>query len=192
MGIIELILLAAALSMDAFAVAICKGLSVREVKPGHMIITGLWFGIFQAVMPLIGFFLAMSLASLIENVAPWIAFGLLALIGANMIRESFGSAEELDNRFDFKAMLPLAIATSIDAMVAGVSFAGIAITDSSFNVWLTVALIGVITFALSALGVKVGNIFGAKYKSKAELVGGIVLVLMGVKILLEHLGVINF
>ncbi len=191
MGIIELFLLAAALSMDAFAVAICKGLSVCTVKPKHMLVTGAWFGIFQAVMPLIGFFLAMSFASLIESIAPWIAFILLALIGINMIRESFGDCEEMDDRFDARAMFPLAVATSIDAMVAGVSFAGIAMTGEGFNIWLAVVFIGVITFTLSAIGVKVGNIFGARYKSKAELVGGIVLVLMGVKILLEHFGIIG-
>lgn len=191
MGLFELFLMAAALSMDAFAVSVCKGLSVCSVKPRHMMTTGLWFGIFQAVMPLIGFFLAMSFASLIERIAPWIAFVLLALIGINMIRESFGDCEEMDDRFDIKAMFPLAVATSIDAMVAGVSFAGIAITSEDFNIWLAVVFIGVITFALSAVGVKVGNIFGARYKSKAELIGGIVLALMGLKILLEHFGIIG-
>ncbi len=189
MQIWELIVTAVALSMDAFAVAICKGLSVEKVRGSHMAITGAWFGGFQALMPLIGFFVGSLFADYITSFDHWIAFALLALIGANMIKESFeGDTCPADSSFGFKTMLTMAIATSIDALAVGVSFALL----PNVNILVAVCSIGVITFALSALGVKVGSIFGAKYKSKAELVGGIVLCLMGVKILLEHLGVINF
>ena len=186
MGVWELLLTAAALSMDAFAVAICKGLSVKKVRIGNSLTVGAYFGGFQALMPLIGFLLGSAFRSLIENIDHWIAFGLLALIGANMIREAFSKdEEELDCSFCFKSMFPLAIATSIDALAVGVGFAVIEV-----NIIPAVAFIGVITFALSAAGVYLGNIFGAKYKSKAELAGGIVLVLIGIKILLEHLGIL--
>lgn len=185
MGLLELFITAVGLSMDAFAVAICKGLSVKAVKPKHTLITGLWFGIFQGVMPFIGYLLATNFADLIKNVDHWIAFVLLALIGANMIRESFGETEELNDRFDAKTMLPLAIATSIDALAVGVTFAFLKV-----NIVPAVSFIAVITFTLSAVGVKIGNIFGARYKSRAELAGGIILVLIGVKILLEHLGIL--
>lgn len=193
MQIWELIITAVALSMDAFAVAICKGLSLDRVRPKHMAITGAWFGGFQGLMPLIGFLLGSLFAKYIEAFDHWVAFVLLALIGANMIKEACeGDSCPADSSFGFKTMLTMAIATSIDALAVGVSFAMIANADPDFNIWIAVGLIGVITFCLSALGVKVGSIFGAKYKSKAELVGGIVLCLMGLKILLEHLGVINF
>ena len=189
----ELIITAIALSMDAFAVSICKGLSLERVRPKHMAITGAWFGGFQGLMPLIGFFLGSLFAGYITRFDHWIAFALLALIGANMIKESLdGDVCPADSSFGFKTMLTMAIATSIDALAVGVSFAMIANEDPAFNIYVAVAAIGIITFALSAVGVKVGSIFGAKYKSKAELVGGIVLCLMGLKILLEHLGVLNF
>ncbi|MBQ8398228.1 MAG: manganese efflux pump [Clostridia bacterium] len=188
MGLGALFITAVGLSMDACAVAICKGLSVRAVKPKHMLITGLWFGGFQALMPLIGYLLGINFADLIERFDHWIAFILLAFIGANMIRESFSCAdcEEHNDRFDAKTMFPLAIATSIDALAVGVSFAFLKV-----DIVPAVVFIGTITFALSALGVKLGNVFGARYKSKAELAGGIILILMGTKILLEHLGVIG-
>ena len=193
MQIWELIITAVALSMDAFAVAICKGLSLDRVRPKHMAITGAWFGGFQGLMPLIGFLLGSLFAKYIEAFDHWVAFVLLALIGANMIKEACeGDSCPADSSFGFKTMLTMAIATSIDALAVGVSFAMVANADPDFNIWIAVGLIGVITFCLSAIGVKVGSIFGAKYKSKAELVGGIVLCLMGLKILLEHLGVINF
>jgi len=186
MGIWELLITAAALSMDAFAVAICKGLSVKKVRLGNALTVGAYFGGFQALMPLIGFLLGSAFKSLIESVDHWIAFGLLALIGGNMIREALrGDNEELDCSFCFKSMLPLAVATSIDALAVGVGFAVIDV-----NIIPAVSFIGVITFVLSAAGVYLGNIFGAKYKSKAELLGGIVLVLMGLKILLEHLNIL--
>ena len=193
MSIWELIITAVALSMDAFAVAICKGLSLDRVRPKHMAITGAWFGGFQGLMPLIGFLLGSLFAKQIEAFDHWIAFALLALIGANMIKEACeGDSCPADSSFGFKTMLTMAIATSIDALAVGVSFAMIANADPNFSIVAAVISIGVITFVLSAIGVKVGSIFGAKYKSKAELVGGIVLCLMGLKILLEHLGVISF
>ena len=185
----ELIITAIALAMDAFAVAICKGLSQSRVRVSHMAITGAWFGGFQGLMPLIGFLLGSVFAGYIEAFDHWIAFALLALIGANMIKESLdGDTCPADSSFGFRTMLTMAIATSIDALAVGVTFALL----PDVNILVAVSLIGVITFALSALGVKIGSIFGAKYKSKAELVGGVVLCLMGLKILLEHLGVINF
>ena len=183
MGLLELFITAVALSMDAFAVSVSKGLSVKRVRLKHGLITGAYFGGFQALMPLLGFFLASSFADYIRRFDHWIAFGLLALIGANMLREALsGEEEEMNDSFSFKTMLPLAIATSIDALATGVSFA---VTDT--NIWLAIALVGATTFAFSAAGVKIGNVFGAKYKSKAELAGGLILILMGAKILIEHL-----
>ena len=189
MGLWELFVIAVGLSMDAFAVAVCKGLSVRRVLPKHMLTTGLWFGVFQALMPLIGYLLGVKFEGLIKAVDHWIAFVLLGLIGGNMIRESRGcdcDDDAMDASFTVKAMFPLAIATSIDALAVGVTFAFLSVA-----ILPAVGFIGVITFALSCVGVKLGNVFGAKYKSWAELFGGVVLILMGLKILLEHLGVIG-
>ena len=187
MGILGLFIIAVGLSMDAFAVSICKGLSVRTLRPRHALITGAYFGGFQALMPLIGFFLGVRFQSLITSVDHWIAFVLLALIGGNMVRESRESDEEnLSDSFSFGTMLPLAVATSIDALAIGVTFAFLQV-----DIVPAVCLIGVTTFALSCVGVKVGNVFGAKYKARAELFGGVVLILMGLKILLEHLGIIG-
>ncbi|MGN1422006.1 MAG: manganese efflux pump MntP family protein [Oscillospiraceae bacterium] len=189
MGIIELLLLAVGLSMDAFAVSICKGLSVSRLSPKHYLLVGAWFGGFQALMPLIGYFLGSTFEKYIVSFDHWIAFALLALIGGNMIRESLSKDEEdADGSFGFRSMLLLAVATSIDALAVGVTFALV----SDVNIFASVGVIGVTTFLLSAVGLKIGNVFGAKYKSKAELVGGVILVLIGVKILLEHLGVISF
>lgn len=169
--------------MDAFAVSICKGLSVRRLKPRHNLICGLYFGGFQALMPVIGWLLGRQFESLIKSIDHWIAFALLVLIGANMIREAVKNEEEnLNDSFSPKTMLPLAVATSIDALAVGVTFAFLDV-----SIVPAVSMIGATTFILSAVGVKIGNVFGAKYKSKAELVGGIVLVAMGVKILIEHL-----
>jgi len=188
MSLMELFLIAIGLSMDAFAVSICKGLSVKKARLHHSLIVGGYFGGFQGLMPALGFLLATTFAGLITNIAPWIAFILLALIGGNMIRESCGKDEdEMNDDFSFKAMLPLAIATSIDAMASGVTFALMQIGSMIIP---AVIFIACITFALSALGLKVGNAFGAKYKCRAELFGGVVLVLMGLKILLEHLGIL--
>ena len=186
MSLIELFILALGLSMDAFAVSVCKGLSVKQLRLRHALITGLYFGGFQALMPLIGYFLGTQFQSLITDIDHWIAFVLLVLIGSNMIRESRGESEKLDASFGFKVMLPLAIATSIDALAVGVTFAFLQV-----QIVAAVSLIGITTFILSAVGVKIGNVFGAKYKSRAELLGGVVLILMGLKILLEHLGVLG-
>ena len=182
MGFIELFILAVGLSMDAFAVSICKGLSVQRLRPRHALICGAYFGGFQALMPLIGWLLGRQFEELIKSIDHWIAFGLLVLIGANMIRESFGKDEEVNDSFSFKTMLPLAVATSIDALAVGVTFAFLEV-----QIVPAILLIGVTTFAISAAGVKIGNVFGAKYKSKAELAGGIILILLGIKILIEHL-----
>ena len=186
MGLIELFLIAVGLSMDAFAVSICKGLSVRKAQLKHMLCVGLYFGGFQALMPAIGYLLGTQFAALIASIDHWIAFVLLAFIGGNMIREALGHEEEcLDASFSVKTMIPLAVATSIDALATGVTFAFLRV-----NILPAVLFIGCTTFALSALGLKIGNVFGAKYKSGAELFGGVVLILMGCKILLEHLGVL--
>ena len=188
MSLFDLFILAVGLSMDAMAVAICKGLSVQKLKFRQALITGLYFGGFQAGMPLIGYFLGRQFSSYIQNIDHWIAFVLLVLIGANMIKESFGDAEECNCSFCPKAMLPMAVATSIDALAVGVTFALL----PDVNITAAVSFIGVITFTLSAVGVYVGHLFGARFKSKAELTGGIVLILMGTKILLEHLGVLDW
>ena len=183
MTLFELFIVAVGLSMDAFAVSVCKGLSVAKVNRRHMIACGAYFGGFQALMPLIGYLLGVNFRSLIENVDHWIAFVLLGIIGFNMIREALGSDEEcLDCSFGFRAMLPLAVATSIDALAVGVTFAFLKV-----NIVPAVIFIGVITFALSMLGVKLGNVFGAKWKKRAEFAGGAILICMGIKILVEHL-----
>lgn len=182
MSIIDLFLIAVGLSMDAFAVAVCKGLSVKRANLKQGITVGLYFGGFQAGMPLIGYLLGSNFAKYIEEFDHWIAFVLLAIIGINMIRESREKEEELNASFGPKAMLPMAVATSIDALAIGVSFAFMKV-----RIGWAVTFIGLITFILSAAGVKIGNHFGAKYKSKAELFGGIVLIALGVKILVEHL-----
>lgn len=189
MKLTELALLAVGLSMDAFAVAICKGLSVQ--KPGwkHYLTVGLWFGGFQALMPTLGYLLGTTFERYITSVDHWVAFVLLCLIGGNMLKEGFSKEEQQESAsFAFRSMLPLALATSVDALAVGITFALL----PDVHIFRAVGLIGAITFCLSAVGLKVGNIFGLRYKSRAEIVGGIILILIGVKILLEHLGVINF
>lgn len=182
MGIIELLLLAAGLSMDAFAVSVCKGLSVEKTEVKHMAIAGIWFGGFQALMPIIGYFLGSTFMKYISAFDHWVAFILLFLIGLNMIKESFAAEEEaVSSSFAFKTMLVMAVATSIDALAVGITFAFLKV-----NIFLSAALIGITTFAFSAAGIKIGGIFGCKFKSKAELAGGIILILLGTKILLEH------
>lgn len=188
MNLFELIVTALALSMDAFAVAICKGLSLCRVKPRHMLITGLWFGGFQALMPLLGYLLGTTFEEYITSFDHWIAFVLLALLGANMIKESFSADCECKASLAVGVMFTMAVATSIDALAVGITYALL----PDVNIWAAIASIGVITFTLSAVGVKLGSVFGAKNKRYAELFGGIVLILIGTKILLEHLGVINF
>ena len=186
MEIWELAVIAVGLSMDAFAVAVCKGLATPKVEKKHMGIVGVYFGGFQALMPLLGYLLGSRFRVWIESIDHWIAFILLGCIGFNMIRESREEAEKVDASLTAKAMLPLAVATSIDALAVGISFAFL-----SVPVVPAVLLIGCITFVFSAAGVKLGNIFGGKYKSRAELLGGVVLILMGLKILLEHLGILG-
>ena len=183
MGLWELFVIAFGLSMDAFAVSVCKGLSVRRCGIKHMLICGLYFGLFQGGMPLIGYILGSQFESLVSVIAPYIAFALLSLIGYNMIREAkSGDEEEMDDDFSVKAMIPLAIATSIDAHAIGVSFAFLQV-----KIIPAVSLITVTTFAFCVIGVKIGSIFGSKYKLGAEFFGGLVLILMGFKILMEHL-----
>lgn len=186
MTLIELFLIAVGLSMDAFAVSVCKGLAMKKCTWGKAGICGIYFGGFQALMPLIGYVLGVQFKDVITAIDHWIAFILLGIIGANMIREAVGKDEddEADESLDVKTMLGLAVATSIDALAVGVTFAFLRV-----NIVPAVSFIGVITFTLSIAGVKIGNVFGTKYKAKAELAGGIILVLMGLKILLEHLSI---
>ena len=182
MHLSELFIIAVGVSMDAFAVSICKGLSVRTLQPKYSAATALWFGGFQALMPLIGYFLGISFADFVANVDHWIAFILLGIIGSNMIKESFSKDEcEYSPDFSAKAMFPLAVATSIDALAIGVSFAFLQV-----NIWKAILFIGLTTGAFSAVGVWIGKWFGCRYKSKAEFAGGFILVAMGVKILIEH------
>ena len=189
MSILEILLLGIGLSMDAFAVSICKGLSAKRLQTRHYLIIGAWFGGFQALMPTIGFFLGSTFEQYITAFDHWVAFVLLSVIGAGMIKESLSKDESNGNdSFSFKTMLLLALATSIDALAVGITFALL----PDVNVPLAVCLIGITTFVCSAAGLKVGNLFGLKYKAKAELAGGIILILIGLKILLEHLGVISF
>lgn len=194
MSFFELFILAIGLSMDAFAVAMCKGLAVKKVGIKQMLTVGVWFGSFQAIMPLIGYVLISQFQKYIEKYDHWIAFVLLALIGANMIKEALSKEEEsADASFSVKSMLVLAVATSIDAMAAGCTLATKSVSDAKQGgILVAVLIIGVITFSLSMVGVKIGNVFGVKYKSKAELAGGIILILLGTKILLEHLGILCF
>lgn len=173
--------------MDAFAVSVCKGLSVNRLEKKHAAIVGLYFGGFQFLMPVIGYLLGSRFESLITSVDHWIAFALLLVIGGNMIKESFGEAEKLNDDFGFKTMVLLAVATSIDALAVGITFAFLQV-----RIVPAASLIGVTTFSLSALGIYIGHRFGARYKARAERVGGVILILIGVKILLEHLQVMNF
>lgn len=186
MDIITLFSLAVGLSMDAFAVSVCKGLAMKKLTVKKMIIVGLWFGGFQAFMPVIGYMLGVQFKSRITAIDHWIAFLLLGIIGLNMIRDSRSEEEEsTSDSLAVKDMLILAVATSIDALAVGITFAFL-----NVNIFRAVSFIGVITFILSITGVKAGNVFGTRYKAKAELAGGIILILLGFKILLEHTGVI--
>ena len=183
----ELLILAVGLAMDAFAVAVCKGLSLRTLKLQQALLVGVWFGLFQALMPALGWLLGSAFSGLVQSVDHWVAFVLLAIIGGNMIREGLqGDDENCDPSLSFGVMLLLAVATSIDALAVGITFAFL-----NVSILLAVALIGVVTFTISAVGVKMGNLFGARYKSKAEFFGGAVLILIGLKILLEHLGILS-
>ena len=190
MGIGELLLLAVGLSMDAFAVSVCKGLALRRATFKAEITCGVWFGGFQALMPLIGFFLGTLFAVAIQAVDHWIAFGLLAIIGVNMLKEAMSGEEECDcggnADLSVKTMFIMAVATSIDALAVGISLAMV----GNVNIFFAVTLIGICTCLLSMLGVKIGNVFGSRYEKRAEIAGGIILILLGLKILLEHLGVL--
>ena len=185
MGVLELILIAVGLAMDAFAVSVCKGLSMSKMEWKKAVIIGLYFGGFQALMPLIGYVLGVGFEDKIKSLDHWIAFVLLVFIGMNMIKEAFEIKEESNDKIDFKTMIILAIATSIDALAVGVTFAFL-----NVNIMLAISLIGIITFIISMIGVKIGNVFGDKYETKAELAGGFILIFLGVKILLEHLGIL--
>lgn len=190
MGVLEVFLIGIGLSMDAFAVAVCRGLKMQKLNFGQTALIALFFGGFQALMPLIGWFLGTQFESYITAVDHWIAFVLLAIIGGKMIYDSFKKEENDSSEksvLNIKELLVMAIATSIDALAVGITFAFL-----NVNIWSSVSIIGVTTFVLSAIGVLIGHKFGAKYKNKAELAGGVILVLIGLKILLEHLGVINF
>ena len=195
MSFIEVLLIGIGLSMDAFSVSVCKGLTTKRFSWKIALTCGLWFGFFQALMPLIGYFLGIQFEEFITSVDHWIAFGLLFLIGANMIREAiWGKTENEEQETSHLSpltshlqMLQLAIATSIDALAVGISFACIQV-----KIWSSVLIIGLTTFAFSVLGVKIGNVFGSKFEKSAEIIGGIILILIGLKILLEHLGIIAF
>ena len=192
MSFFELFLLAVGLSMDAFAVSICKGLAMKKADVKGMATCGAWFGGFQGLMPLIGFFLGTLFASAIVAIDHWVAFGLLGIIGFNMLKEAFEKEEEgcdcenNDADLSVKTMFVMAVATSIDALAVGISLA----MAGNVNIWIAITLIGITTFVLSAIGVKVGSIFGGKFEKKAQLAGGIILICLGVKILFEHLGVL--
>ena len=186
MGLGELFFIAVGLSMDAFAVSVCKGLSAARLRPVHALTAGLYFGGFQALMPLLGYLLGSRFQAFITSVDHWIAFALLCVIGINMLRESFGEEECVDGSFAVSAMLPLAVATSIDALAVGITFAFLQV-----DILPAVCFIGATTFVLSGVGIHIGHVFGAKYQAGAERLGGIVLIAIGLKILLEHLGVLG-
>ena len=192
MGFGELFLLAIGVSMDAFAVSICKGLAMKKAPLSGMVTVGGWFGGFQALMPLIGFYLGTLFAAAIEAVDHWVAFGLLGVIGFNMLKEAFEKKEDCGCESDVnadlgvKTMFIMAVATSIDALAVGISLA----MAGGVNIWLSVTLIGLTTFTTSAVGVKIGSLFGAAFEKKAQLAGGVILILLGTKILLEHLGIL--
>ena len=184
MGMGELLAIAVGVSMDAFAIAICKGLSVERAEPKHLLSAGLWFGGAQALITLLGYFLGNGFSSVIESLDHWVSFALLAAIGAHMIRESREPVRKMEASFAPRVMLPLAVADSIDAMAVGVSFAFLKV-----DILLPVLMIGLATFAFSAAGVRIGNQFGVRFKSRAEAAGGVILILMGTMILIEHLQV---
>ncbi len=190
MGIIDLLALGIGFSMDAFAMSVCKGLSAKKAGIKTMLTCGIWFGLFQAIMPLIGFYLGSLFAQAIETLDHWIAFALLALIGANMLKEAFSPEEECDCEknadLTFKTMFALSIATSVDALAGGISLA----MEGNVNIWIAIAFIGSTTFLMSGIGVKIGSVFGRRFERKAQIVGGVILILLGIKILLEHLGVL--
>ena len=186
MGVVTLLSLAVAVSMDAFAVSICKGLALQKIKLRQYALVGLWFGGFQALMPVIGYFLGGKFMNKISSFDHWVAAGLLAIIGINMIREALSKDEEkVDKSLDIKTMFMLAVATSIDSLAVGIS-----LSVFDINIWFSVLCIGVTTFMFSAAGLKIGSLFGTRHKSKAEFVGGAILIILGIKTVLEHTGVL--
>ena len=196
MNVLEILLIGVGLSMDAFAVSICKGLCMQKMDWKKACIAGLYFGGFQALMPLLGWLLGSGFSHFIENIDHWIVFVILTMIGIGMVRDAIKDSEEAKDKekcdvkdadFSPKTMLPMAIATSIDALAVGVSFAFLKV-----NIWLAILLIGCTTFGFGVAGVKIGQVFGAKFRGKAEAAGGIILILIGLKILLEHLGILSF
>lgn len=189
MGFGELLLLAVGVSMDAFAVSVCKGLAMKKADLKGQLTCGIWFGSFQALMPLIGFFLGTLFASAIEAIDHWVAFVLLGIIGINMLKEAFSKDCDCEGHnadLGFKTMFVMAVATSIDALAVGISLA----MAGNVNIWVAISLIGITTCVFSAIGVKIGNAFGNKFEKKAQIAGGVILILLGLKILLEHLGVL--
>lgn len=191
MGIGELFLLALGVSMDAFAVSICKGLAMKRATMKEGLTCGLWFGGFQALMPTIGFFLGTLFAEAIEAIDHWVAFALLAIIGINLLKEAFEKeecccCEEHNADMSVKTMFVMAVATSIDALAVGISLA----MAGDVNIWMAAILIGLFTCGMSAMGVKIGNIFGSRFEKKAQTAGGVILILIGLRILLEHLGIL--
>ena len=187
MGFVELLVVAVGFSMDAFAVAVCKGLAMKKATLKAGVICGAWFGGFQALMPLIGFFVGALFADAIQAVDHWIAFGLLAIIGGSMLKEGFEKDCDVGNAdLSIKTMFLMAVATSIDALAGGISLA----MAGGVNIWLAVSLIGATTFVFSAVGVKLGNVFGCRFQKIAQLAGGFILILLGVKIVLEHTGLL--
>ena len=186
MTILEILLIAIGLAMDAFAVSICKGLSMKKMNWKKALIVGAYFGIFQALMPIIGYFLGSTFEDFVTHIDHWIAFVLLVTIGGNMLKEAFANnSENCNDNVDFKTMSILSIATSIDALAVGITFAFL-----QANIWISATIIGIVTLGISITGVKIGNRFGNKYERRAETVGGFILIFMGVKILLEHLEII--
>ena len=184
MSSIEILLIGIGLSMDAFAVSVCKGLSVKKLSIKNILLCGVWFGVFQALMPFIGYCLGSTLSGLVNSIDHWIAFILLAFIGINMIKESFEEEKQNDD-FSWKTMLMLAIATAIDALAVGVTF-----SFESINIFMAISIIGLTTFIIASAGVYIGHVFGNKYEQKAQITGGIILILIGIKILIEGLGII--
>lgn len=192
MSFVELFLIAVGLAMDAFAVSICKGLQMKKINYRHGAVIALFFGVFQGVMPLLGWFLGSSFGSYITRADHWVAFVLLAFIGGKMIYEALHGDDDEEmseggDTLDIKELLILSVATSIDALAVGITFALLPDT----NIWVSITAIALVTFVLSLVGVVIGNRFGTKYKNKAELFGGVILVLIGLKILLEHLGILS-
>ena len=191
MGMLELLLLAVGVSMDAFAVSICKGLCMPRATPKACMTCGVWFGGFQALMPTIGFFLGTLFAEAIQAIDHWVAFFLLAIIGINMLKEVFEAEEcsccqEHNADLSVRTMFVMAVATSIDALAVGISLA----MAGDVDIWMAASFIGICTFGFSAAGVKIGNVFGARFEKKAQLAGGVILIVLGLKILLEHLGIL--